>query len=785
MGTIKVTLIYTFVLVQVFLPSSIADYAGLQQSEFSFIKNYISERETKYLTSMKIQTDPRDETHEEFVVGIRFRFYRQNVNARDIFSLALPGVDFELVLRGSTALDETQVDSLFEEDLKSYIEETRNLVDNFDSYSVEMKTAFVDSHFLMYATQTFWNDINDADKNLAQVCVNHYTHDPVFAKASSDEFKVRLQGDCGLIMDYARSINDSMSTYDPCYDDLLFPYGAEFGDNVNEKNDDGGSGEYFVSIPFPFFDENHDSLWVNTNGVISFLTEVMTFTPDPFPLDDNRRLVAPFWADVDTRIGGDVYFREVTDPNDRLLKKTKELIVQQFADHQKFEVMWLFIATWDDVAFYGSSPIGNLRNTFQCVLATNGRHSFALYHYGNVTWTTGAASQGDPDTGLGGIPAQVGFNAGDGINFVLVNGSRTQEVVNIDTWGNVDVAGRFLFQIDNKQMAPGGCNTEGVLSVYPSFGYMLGGQRIYVSGPCFDNTVEISCKFGDNVVKATMESAVVATCTTPIFYEVGRIEFRLSADGGVSFDKYRGIFTVVSEEYRTSTVKRVDSANWHTLNDLTIEWDTSEFLTSRLHVSLYGYVEDVSAGLNFITHLSPDPIDNSGRYTFTRQPENGASFHAGVIRLSDHEVNFDDHPQSLWSDIHPLKWKYNVDSYTFCKDTLYSDSERNLEFLDDLEPCPCTLQQARLDTGRYTAHPRCNEAWSHNDDNCHRKLLAHHCVRVNEPSAKGAGQQCCYDEKGNLLMEPIRIAEVQHIDVITVAFIRTKSRERYPTCHTT
>ncbi|XP_070554812.1 sushi, nidogen and EGF-like domain-containing protein 1 [Ptychodera flava] len=471
----------------------------------------------------------------------------------------------------------------------------------------------------------------------------HYTHDPIFAKASSDELKVRLQGDCALIMDYARSINDSTSTYDPCYNDLLFPYGPEFGDNVNEKNDDGGSGEYFVSIPFPFFDENHDSLWVNTNGVISFLTEVMTFTPDPFPLDDNRRLVAPFWADVDTRDGGDVYYREVHDPNDHLLKQTKELIVQQFADHQKFEVTWLFIATWDDVAFFDSSAIGNLkRNTFQCVLATNGRHSFALYHYGNVTWTTGAASQGDPDTGLGGKPAQVGFNAGDGINFDVVNGSRTGDIVNIDTWSNVGVAGRFLFRIDNKIIEHGGCNTEGVLSVYPSFGYMLGGQRIYVSGPCFDNTVEISCKFGDNVVKATMDSAVVATCKTPILYEVGRIEFRLSTDGGVSFDKYRGLFTVVSEEYRTSIVKRVDSANWHTLNDLTIEWDTSEFLTSRLHVSLYCYVEDVHAGLKFITSLSPDPIDNSGRYTFTRQPENGVLFRAGVIRLSDHEVNFDE-----------------------------------------------------------------------------------------------------------------------------------------------
>lgn len=46
------------------------------------------------------------------------------------------------------------------------------------------------------------------------------------------------------------------------------------------------------------------------------------------------------------------------------------------------------------------------RNTFQAVLITNGRHSFVIFNYGKITWTTGTASGGN-DAGLGGTPAQV------------------------------------------------------------------------------------------------------------------------------------------------------------------------------------------------------------------------------------------------------------------------------------------------------------------------------------------------------------------------------------------
>ena len=83
--------------------------------------------------------------------------------------------------------------------------------------------------------------------------------------------------------------------------------------------------------------------------------QVSQFTPDAFPLGDNRRLVAPFWADVDTRNGGEVFYRETTDPN--LLQRASNDVTATFVDERKFKAIWVLIATWYKVPFYGSEGI--------------------------------------------------------------------------------------------------------------------------------------------------------------------------------------------------------------------------------------------------------------------------------------------------------------------------------------------------------------------------------------------------------------------------------------------
>ena len=97
------------------------------------------------------------------------------------------------------------------------------------------------------------------------------------------------------------------------------------------------------------------SIKVNTNGVISFLVQVSQYTPDAFPLGDNRRVVAPFWGDVDTRIAGQVFHRETSDPV--LLGQATNDVTSTYVDHRQFKATWLLIATWYEVAFYGASGV--------------------------------------------------------------------------------------------------------------------------------------------------------------------------------------------------------------------------------------------------------------------------------------------------------------------------------------------------------------------------------------------------------------------------------------------
>ena len=43
----------------------------------------------------------------------------------------------------------------------------------------------------------------------------------------------------------------------------FYPFGESEGDQVVPPNDDGSSGEVSISFPFPFFGQDHNSLFVS------------------------------------------------------------------------------------------------------------------------------------------------------------------------------------------------------------------------------------------------------------------------------------------------------------------------------------------------------------------------------------------------------------------------------------------------------------------------------------------------------------------------------------------
>lgn len=214
----------------------------------------------------------------------------------------------------------------------------------------------------------------------------------------------------------------------------FYPFGPAQGDAATRKQDDGGSELRPLSIPFPFFGAGHTGLYVNNNGIISFLKEVSQFTPVAFPISKDRRVVAAFWADVDNRRAGDIYYRESTEQP--ILERASRDIAQYFPEFPGFSAQWVFIATWYRVTFFGGSSFSPV-NTFQIVLITDGKLSFTIFNYESITWTTGMhASSGGDFAGLGGIAAQAGFNAGDGKRYFNIPGSRTDDIADVEMTTN-------------------------------------------------------------------------------------------------------------------------------------------------------------------------------------------------------------------------------------------------------------------------------------------------------------------------------------------------------------
>ncbi|XP_074631718.1 sushi domain-containing protein 2-like [Acropora palmata] len=534
----------------------------------------------------------------------------------------------------------------------------------------------------------------------------------------------------------------------------FYPYGAKESDTFLQPNDDGSSGEVILSVLFPYFDRYHSSLYVNTNGVVSFLVQVSQYTPNPFPLGDGRRLIAPFWADVDTTNGGNVSYRESTDIV--LLQRATGDVRRAFIAQHKFTATWIFIATWERVAFYGArNGTQQLKvNTFQAVLVTNGRHSFAIFNYNKIMWSTGTASGGNSE-GMSGTPAQGGFNAGDGVRFYVIEGSRTNDILNLTSTSNVGRPGQWIFRTDEADVEAGGCNSKGSLTIFPRSGIMLGGTNVKMSGPCFKQNDNIVAQFdGDVNINATFGSELEATVTVPVLNKTGRLPVKLSIDGGNSF-KHNGIFTSVAINRYKLSVERVNSDSWEVNSSVDISWDSESIggLNDQVLIELARYQigEDDVVLHSFRKALE---TSNTGRSQFviTTGQEDGEieGRFINLVRVSRKETASNvSQSQWVWSDL--FAWSNAPLAREMCR-KWYMNEPNPGKFKADpsLQPCPRILTQAVADRGRIMSDEECNPS---NRDGCSRYHPGTvHCFKMVIPSNMGADQQCCYNSFGNLML---------------------------------
>lgn len=179
--------------------------------------------------------------------------------------------------------------------------------------------------------------------------------------------------------------------------------GSGCAQGPDQHNDDDSAT---VNLPFTFdmYGDLYTTCFVNNNGNISFGTYYSTYDATGFP-DDEYIMVAPFWGDVDTG-----------NPNNYIGD-----VWMKFFDSNGDTDDDTLVVTWDNVGYYDEH--GELRNTFQVAISdgTNpvmGLGNNVCFSYDNMCWTTGDASGGSG--GFGGIPATVGVNRGNGVDFFQI-----------------------------------------------------------------------------------------------------------------------------------------------------------------------------------------------------------------------------------------------------------------------------------------------------------------------------------------------------------------------------
>ena len=163
-------------------------------------------------------------------------------------------------------------------------------------------------------------------------------------------------------------------------------------------NDDFSSG--LISIPFQFnlYGDLYSNLYINNNGNVSFDAPWGTFTANPFPTA-SFAMVAPFWADIDTR--GD----DGLGLNGGTVK-------------YKITPTALYV-NWDDCGYFSMHTD---KKVFIQLIITDGTDPVigigknVSFCYKEMDWTTGDASSGI--NGFGGSPAVVGANRGNGVDFI-------------------------------------------------------------------------------------------------------------------------------------------------------------------------------------------------------------------------------------------------------------------------------------------------------------------------------------------------------------------------------
>lgn len=217
-------------------------------------------------------------------------------------------------------------------------------------------------------------------------------------------------------------------------------------DTLAANDDDSTVTAIPLGFSINYFGTTYSDVYVNNNGNITFGAPLGTFTPGGLSTALGVKVIAPFWADVDTRGAGS-----------GLTKYGQGLYtVTPTGGGAPFDLP-AFGVTWQDVGYFSSST--DKLNSFQLILVNRtdlGADNWDIeFNYDKIEWETGDASGGAG--GLGGTSAAAGFSAGTGdpytfnefdgsqVNGAFLDSNATTGLIHGSR--NSTQAGRYTFEV--------------------------------------------------------------------------------------------------------------------------------------------------------------------------------------------------------------------------------------------------------------------------------------------------------------------------------------------------
>ncbi|KAK4887771.1 hypothetical protein RN001_004042 [Aquatica leii] len=554
-----------------------------------------------------------------------------------------------------------------------------------------------------------------------------------------------------------------------------------------------------LNFQLPFFGFRFNYTRVSINGYLEFSDPPekypgypLVFPVRDWPKQNDPSFIGIFFSkcrigvlrpeDIDKRKPG-VYFRNERNLQTRVdqigvevRERVKWDIRQGMIGAETFEPKHAVIVTWKNVSFAGgTSESLIITNTFQLVLATDEVFTYAIFNYLDLQWNSHTEASGDILTGKGGTPAYIGFNAGNGTRcYEYVPYSQTfVDDLSSTGWGN-GFKGRHIFRIDENILL-GNCNgnidgSHLPLVFAPESGNMLGGTVVNVTGPCFTPSDKIICRFDTEEVYGTVINRNQAVCVQPRLYVEGFIRLQISMDPGNY--KWKGQYFIETPATAAEKIFFGDASVHEKLPaKIQISWIKYNLTTNEnanIRISLWGYRETIiGPKFLYIDELASGLL-NTGAHTIlpasfiNRDNKKVSDIKFGFIQINLTEpipIEGTDAKITpvIWSRPIPLSWYFSFqwekEYGTNWPDSLCDEWIKNDRYLEDfvheLPQCPCTLEHALTDKGRYMPDPDCDKD---SNPKCEYHRGAIHCVRTGSPSFNGSGQQCCYDRNNYLML---------------------------------